>query len=443
MRLSRIGVLSVVAVYVWGSGGHCAEGDQAKDSIGEIIAAGVKQDLTYREQETELKKAQADYELRWRKFLPTLSVSTSESRQVKTPEDQADLGKIHETEAILNFNLFSGGSSSLSWRQDALSYERQQARTKEAYASVTSQVSNEVLTAIFLQKRKEHLLLQIENRNRQEELAKKKYGAGVLSEQEWLQTAVAKDFQEAELLTTEQELASIENRLTVRKIALPARPDWPVKNFVQSLAQLQKWDFGDLESNREIVILKKSWALKKNESLLAKSSYLPSVDYFLSGKNSKAWTMPEAIESFHGVRLTWTLGDQGSAGLQAKKANFELQFLEAQLLQKRESISLQRKTLLDQYQRISQRLVSLTDSIAKSDKVIQSMRKAFQSGRISVSELLQQENNHLDYLTAYEGLIKEFHLQLVNICIEADTVIEKCHLLSGTGARTRQKNPTL
>ncbi len=392
-------------------------------SVDEQIKAALSQDLDLRAAETELKKAEAAFEFRWRSFLPTISLSTTEGRTKvqKLSGEQEDV-TVASSSVNASINLFAGGASLSSYKSDSVNLERQRNVFQTKRRSAVLAIGNDLFAYIFLRKRTEHLLRQMSNRDQQEEIASKKYKAGVLSQQEWMQTSVARDFQRAELLTIENEMETVKNRLALNGLMDLGPQDWPLT----AGHQLSPVQFPEVNTSPEVRALVAEVDLLEWQRHSYRAGYLPAVDYFLAGTSDRKFTKPSELETVHGLRLSWSFGDSGQALLESRKASLDLDLAKVTLERTKDRVGRNQEELKKKVMSLRTMVSTLRDSTAKSQTVITSLRRAFQIGRLSVTDLLQEENTHLQYLTNFEQLTKELHSVQLQVCLAAEIGLERC-----------------
>ncbi len=387
------------------------------------LSLAVGRDIELRAAETELKKAEEAYAFRWRAFLPSLVLSTSEgkTKALAATGSEETVGVDRSTLSAA-LNVFAGGLSLSAYKQDALSLARQQQVFESKRRAVLLKVADDLFSYIFLRKRRDHLQRQMKNRDQQEDIANKKFKSGVLSQQEWQQTAIARDFQRADLLTIEIELDSVSNRLALVGLTDLGSPDWPLTEKSALLGVR----FPPTESSPEVKALAAEVDLLAWRRHSYRAEYLPSVDLFVEGVTDRTATRPSSRETVQGVRLTWAFGDAGHAYVEARKANLDLEFAKQALVRANERVLKTNSELAKKVDGLRALLATLRDSATKSQDVISSLRRAFQVGRLSVTDLLLQENTHLQYLTGYEELNKQVHLARLQICLAAEISLKEC-----------------
>jgi outer membrane protein TolC len=367
---------------------------------------------------SEFEKLKAKSEVKFSKSLfwtPQVSLSAG---QIKENLNQKMTSSNDFWKLSANLNLYNGLGSIHQFR--AASFEEKAQEKNYQFKSLVS--DNEAANIIFknlyidnLFKSTQNLLKTREDSHR---LVLNKFKQGRASQQDVLKSEIDKSAMISRL--REIELDMIENKISWRVFLNEdlKTKSWPLDNLN---IKLKKPVFENYEN--QILSLKSKAYYQHWQS--SKSQHHPSLDFTLSYQESpfqnsltKQWTSL--------LVLTLPLWDQYST--QSKAISDYASYLEVEnelkTAQARNSAEL---TFFDQkLEIVKKNLVDSKKNIEVSKSLYSDMVKAFQYGRISVNDLLIEQNRLIESEITFSKNMLSYHQVLVEGCLLNGYSLQDC-----------------
>jgi outer membrane protein TolC len=358
-------------------------------------------------------------------WVPTLSLSAGTQKTVQVPS-YFEAKASSYWKASSAWNLFKGGADFYSKQTSEFQERGQNYNYQNESLLIDTQLASIIFQQLYLNdviKSTENLLKLRENFHR---IVLEKYKTGKLPFQEVEKSDIDKNQQENRLRNLQIE--NLENKTQWRALFGEdmKTQNWPfLTNQHISGILANEVDLGSNNLVPELAKLENLSLASENNWKSAKSDYWPQFDFALEyqagldkDNTNKVWS--------GGVFLTiplWTKYETAAkvSASFAEYMNAKSQFEAAKNLNKAKKDNLDQKIQLTR-----KNLDSAKINLEKSEKLYEDMLKSFSFGRISMNELLIEQNRLIDSQMGLSQSEWDYHKALLEACNILGKTLETC-----------------
>lgn len=371
-----------------------------------LLKEAVEKSSSYISIQAELENIKLDKLDAQGEFLPSFSLFSNEAKSQFADNDE-ELVKTYG--GRLNYNLFEFGADLFSLKGQSQKVTQFENKLMGQTFDLESTNGKIIFNRIKMHKDIELMGKIIANKQKAVTIANKRFKAGVLSSTDL--DSVKIDYYNAQAELADYEINFAKNTVEYKKLLVSdeVAPHWPWLS--KSINKTNK----DVESNYQLKIDKFELYSLENFKRSAIASSIGSLDFSLT-RNKYETTIYDEWEWRSTLTLTIPLFDKFDDYTNYKKIVLRKNAVERAVQQKRVEIKQNFKTIEENLKRAKDTYAARKQTLKLSERVFRSILNRFKRGKISVNELLVEQNRMLrTQLVENQGAL-QLHMVMVDYC---------------------------